>query len=272
MGYENVGLVWSPNTLREYLYTIGAAPEWCNGITLHHTWEPSLAQRPSGFTAQHLGNLRDYFRIEKGWSAGPHLFVDDDQLWGMCDFRVRGVHAVGWNATKIGIEVLGDYSTDHGSSEDPKTGRGLACWRTAAAGAKVLLDWIGKAPSRQTVTFHRDDGATSKDCPGNLVSIDWVLDLIAQATHGPTETVHGRPSIDVAMAESEWRFVGERWCVPVAAYLQRKGVSMDEIRSALRGENGNFYYNDELLEGAFYDTSTESTWAPPRELVDLRNT
>src|SRR4030095_4522909 len=96
MGYENVGLVWTPASLKEYLDTI-TKPSWCNAITLHHTASPSLAQRPNGLLAQHLRNLEDYYKNTKGWSAGPHLFVDEDQLWGMCDFRRKGVHAVSFN-------------------------------------------------------------------------------------------------------------------------------------------------------------------------------
>ena len=41
-----------------------------------------------------------------GWSAGPHLFTDEDQIWGMCDFSKKGVHAVSFNKRAIGIEVL----------------------------------------------------------------------------------------------------------------------------------------------------------------------
>ena len=56
------------------------------------------------------------------------MFGDEDQLWSMRDFRRPGVHAVSFNSMSIGIEVLGDYDT-----ENPKMGRGLACWESAAA-------------------------------------------------------------------------------------------------------------------------------------------
>jgi hypothetical protein len=263
MGYENVGTVWTPASLKEYLDTI-TKPSWCNAITLHHTASPSLAQRPNGLLAQHLRNLEDYYKNTKGWSAGPHLFVDEDQLWGMCDFRRKGVHAVSFNSRAIGIEVLGDYDT-----ESPKTGRGLACWETAAAGTKVLLDWLGLGVSSSTVLFHRDDPKTTKTCPGTKVTKDWVLDLIRGATEEPADTTHAKPRIDVTLKSADWRFVGEQWCVPVLVYLAKKGISTQQVAAKLKKKGKEFYYDGEWLEGAYYDKDSEVTWAPVRELVEL---
>src|SRR5512134_3350001 len=96
MGFENTGRVWTVDSLKGHLAEI-KKPDWCNAVTLHHTGAPSLAQRPNGFTAQHLRNIEHYYRVTKGWSSAPHLFVDEDQLWGMCDFRKKGVHAVSFN-------------------------------------------------------------------------------------------------------------------------------------------------------------------------------
>lgn len=175
MGYENVGRVWTPESLGQYLATIDK-PDWCEAITLHHTADPSLADRPKGFTIRHIENIRDYYINKKGWSAGPHLFIDEDQIFGMCDLRKNGVHAISFNSYAIGIEVLGNYD-----SEDPKSGRGLACWQTAAAAVRVLLPWLGFDANLETILFHRDDEETDKSCPGTLVEKDWVLALIASA-------------------------------------------------------------------------------------------
>lgn len=267
MGYENVGKVWTPKSLREYLDTI-TKPAWCNAVTLHHTASPSLAQRPSGFIAQHIRNLEDFYKNTKGWSAGPHLFADEDQLWGMCDFRKKGVHAVGFNSRAIGIEVLGDYSS-HGGNESPKTGRGLECWKTTAAATKVLLDWLGLTPNKSTVVFHREDGVTSKDCPGNKVTKDWILGLIGGASEEPADTTHAKPAVGVTLKASEWQFAGEQWCVPVAVYLGKKGVSGETIKKKLKKDGARVLYGDEWLEGAYYDKTSQTTWAPVRELTEL---
>jgi hypothetical protein len=179
MGFENVGTVWTPSELATYLASI-QKPVWANKIVFHHTAIPSLEQRPNGFTAEHLRGLQHYYENpapnKEAWSSGPHLFIDDDQCWGMCDFRQFGVHSIGFNQSGIGIEVLGNYDV-----ESPHAGRGLACWKTAAAAGKVLLDWLGLPADQLHVKFHKEDGVAKKTCPGDKIDKHWVLDLLAQA-------------------------------------------------------------------------------------------
>ncbi|MEM9454874.1 MAG: N-acetylmuramoyl-L-alanine amidase [Myxococcota bacterium] len=170
MGYENVGRVWSVQELGRYLRTL-EAPAWCDAITFHHTGVPSLEMRPQGLLARHMDATRHYYENELGWSAGPHLFIDDDECWGMCDFRSTGVHARSFNSRAIGIEVLGNYN-----EESPNTGRGLACWETAFGAGRLLLDWLGLEIHAGTVLFHRDDPKTTKTCPGSNVEKSWVLE------------------------------------------------------------------------------------------------
>ncbi len=170
MGYENVGRVWTPAELKQYLGTLDK-PAWATSITFHHTGVPSLEQRPRGFLPNHMTNLQNYYQVTNGWSAGPHLFIDEDQCWGMSDFRQHGVHAKSFNSSSIGIEVLGNYDV-----ESPNTGRGQQCWSIAAAAGKALLDWLGLQPSVLTVNFHRDDPKTTKTCPGTLVDKNWVIE------------------------------------------------------------------------------------------------
>lgn len=262
MGFENVGRVWTPQTLKDYLASL-AWPSWCKAVTLHHCAAPSLAQRPNGFTAQHMKNIEDFYR-RKPWASGPHLFADDDQLWGMSDLRKPGIHAVSFNSMSVGIEVLGDYDI-----EDPRSGRGLACWKTAAAGTKALLAWLGVSASRETVLFHNDDPQTTKTCPGKKVKKDWVLGLIEGARIEGARVREAKPDIGVTLQSDQWRFIGERWCVPVRVFLLKKNVPETEIATKLKKVGKNFFYGTELLEGAFYDQDTTSTWAPTRELVDL---
>lgn len=172
MGFENVGRVWTPAELKTYLGTL-TKPDWATSITFHHTGVPSLEQRPNGFLPNHLTNLQSYYQVTNKWSAGPHLFIDEDQCWGMSDFRQYGVHAKSFNTNSIGIEVLGNYDV-----ESPTSGRGQQCWAVAAGAGKVLLDWLGLQPSALTVKFHRDDPKTDKTCPGTLVEKTWVINQI----------------------------------------------------------------------------------------------
>lgn len=172
MGYENTGKVWDIPSFKEFIATQDLS--WAKKITLHHTATPSLAQRPHGWKAQHLRNLEHFYKNELKWSAGPHLFTDEDQAWGLSSLERRGVHARSFNADSIGIEVLGNYD-----NEDPKTGRGLKCWAFAALIVRALLSHM--APG-VTINFHRDDPRTSKTCPGKLVNLPWFCDLVNQTS------------------------------------------------------------------------------------------
>jgi len=265
MGFENVGRVWTPDSLKQYLTTINP-PAWCKSITLHHCAAPSLAQRPHGFLVQHLRNLQHYYQNTLGWRSAPHLFVDEDQLWGMCDFRRHGIHAVSFNATSLGIEVLGDYD-----KESPKSGRGLDCWKTTAAATQVLADWLNLPLNESTILFHRDDPKTNKSCPGRKVTKDWVLNLLQSTSFTPDLDLTAKPDLGVTLPANQWRFLGERWCVPVRAYLLKKGVPEATIAANLKKIGKDFYYGTELLEGAFYDIPSSSTWAPAWELIALRS-
>lgn len=267
MAFENVGLVWSPELLKEYLPTI-ARPDWCKAITLHHTGSPSLAQRPNGFTIRHIKNICDFYKNTKGWSSGPHFFIDEDQIFGMCDFRKNGIHAKSFNSFAIGIEVLGDYDR-----EDPLSGRGYACWKNAAIATRVLLDWLHLDANKKTVLFHREEPSTNKQCPGKKVLKDWVLNLI-QAPIELQSTETDKP--DVGMNWSNWDFRGESWCVPICDFLVAKGIpSANVIANLQKGDDGEIYYGKELIEGAYYAVPNshlkpnDCTWAPARELIDL---
>lgn len=171
MSFSAVGSTWTTDQFPKYLRGV-QSPAWARAVTLHHTAAPSLAQRPLGLLPQHIVNIRDFYK-GKGWQSGPHFFVDDHGIHGMTPLGEKGIHAVSFNGNSIGIEVLGDY--DH---ESPVTGRGLVCWRNAALATKALLEWLGIGTNLHTVLFHRDDPKTSKTCPGDLVSKDWVMKLI----------------------------------------------------------------------------------------------
>tara|TARA_R110002110_G_scaffold175765_2_gene379495 strand:+ start:546 stop:1208 length:663 start_codon:yes stop_codon:yes gene_type:complete len=171
MGFENVGKSWSVESFAKFLRTQDLG--WAKGITIHHTASPNLLQRPSGWKIQHLHNLAHFYGKKLGWSSGPHLFVDEDQALGLSGLHQRGVHARSFNRTHIGIEVLGNYD-----SEDPKSGRGLKCWKMTGEIVRCLLDATSNRLKPTDVNFHRDDPKTSKTCPGTKVSHEWFQSLI----------------------------------------------------------------------------------------------
>lgn len=261
MSFSDVGRVYSPHAFREKLAAL-PCPDWVRGVTLHHTGAPSLDTRPQGLLAKHIENIAGYYQRELGWKSGPHLFIDEDQIWGMTPLSETGVHARSFNRSHIGIEVLGEYD-----SEDPTTGRGLACWQMAAMTTALLVQWICRARSepialpatlKARVNFHRDDPKTTKSCPGKLVKREWFFGLVSTALAGDLPQPPTAPSL-----------IFREPFVPVRAWLDARQYR--EV--VLRTHSGQTYLRapqakaDFRLERASYDRTTETTIAPERELL-----
>ena len=149
-------------------------------VVLHNTAAPSLAQRPNGLTKQHILNLEGFYRDTQHWSAGPHLFIDDKQIWLFTPLTTSGVHSPSWNNVELGFEMLGDYQTEPFDS-----GRGLNVQRNAVAAVATVSAVLGIDPD--SMRLHKEDPRTTHACPGKNVSkaafIQAVKDLMA-ARHG----------------------------------------------------------------------------------------
>ena len=131
-------------------------------IVLHNTGVPSLADRPNGLTQDQINNLQSYYRDNQGWSGGPHLFVDDQQIWVFTPLTVSGTHSPSWNKVALGIEMLGDYE-----SESFNSGRGLEVRKNAVAAIATLSAILGLDPN--LMRLHREDPLTTHACPGKNV-------------------------------------------------------------------------------------------------------
>lgn len=151
----------------EYVRGFNFSPWRPQGMVLHNTGSPTLAQRPEGFLPIHLENLENYFRFQNGWSAGPHLFIDDNEpsVSLFSPMNHPGVHTPSWNGTHLGVELLGDYST-----EDDETGRGARVVKNAVAVFGILHARLGLDPDK--IKFHKDDPRTTHDCPGKHLFAD----------------------------------------------------------------------------------------------------
>lgn len=243
MSFKNVGKVWSIPSYEEYLKTI-KPPSWAKSVTMHHTSSPSLAMRPIGLTAQHIINIRDYYK-GKGWGSGPHFFGDDDDISGMTPPNEYSIHAPAFNRNSISYEVLGDYD-----KESPLNNRGFECWKLAADWAFVTLEWLGLKANTKTVHFHRDDPNTSKTCPGTKVEKNWFIDMVK------AKDFLKKPDILVA-PES----------FPVAEYVvSKKGYTYDDVKKLLKIKNGLVFFGEDWLENGFYDKAKQTTVAPLKEL------
>lgn len=252
MSFENTGRVWTPNSLKSYLQTL-KKPSFVNCIVIHHTASPSLAQRPKGFTIQHIENIKSFYSKELGWSRGPHFFTDEDQIFGMTPPTMPGVHAVSFNSRSIGIEVLGNYD-----SEDPLTGRGFECWNTTAEAVVVLTEWLGLEINDKTILFHREDPKTSKTCPGIKIFKPWFINLInsKRTTTKPVE-----PTIP-----------NTKDIIPVVDYVVlNKGYTMTEAVQGLSVVDGKVLFDGESIPSARYDKIVNATVASVDDLRKIKS-
>jgi len=140
-------------------------------LVLHNTAQPSLKDRPNGFTAQHMQAFVKYYRDTLHWSAGPHLFIDDHQIWVFTPLTTPGVHSPSWNKLSLGIEMLGNYAT-----ESFTTGRGLLVRQNTVAALAILCTVLNMAPA--TLRLHREDKATTHHCPGQNVVKQEIIDEV----------------------------------------------------------------------------------------------
>ena len=168
-----VGKSFAPENFETYCHTLHWITWRPSFIVLHNTAIPSLAQRPNGFTEQHIRNLEGFYRDTQKWSAGPHLFVDDRQIWVFTSLTMSGVHSPSWNKVALGIEMLGDYETEPFSH-----GRGLAVRNNAVSAMATISAVLGLDP--QTMRLHKEDVGTRHKCPGKNVDRGEVIQEVIQ--------------------------------------------------------------------------------------------
>lgn len=169
-----VGKAFAAEAFAAYVKTLVFTAWRPEFIVLHNTGTPTLAERPFGLTEQHIRNLEAYY-IGLGWHAGPHLFVDDRQIWVFSPLTAPGVHSPSWNAISWGVEMLGDYSR-----EPFDRGRGLLVQHNAVAALATLDAAIGLDSS--TLRLHHEDPKTThRDCPGINVMKAAVIQKVHEA-------------------------------------------------------------------------------------------
>lgn len=145
-----------------------------SGMVLHNTGSPTLHQWWNSVPPeQRMANLISYYRDQMGWSAGPHAFVDGVSYWILTDFNVSGVHSPSYNASRLGIEMVGDYAT-----ESDESGMGKQVMDMTVALFGTCHAFYGWEPSNNSIKLHKEDTATTHDCPGkNIVKAEFVEDV-----------------------------------------------------------------------------------------------
>jgi len=244
-----VGRNFTPDAFREYVAGLTWG-EWLpEFITLHHIAVPSLAQRPNGFNNASMSGLERYYRDEMGWSAAPHLFVDDQPagIWVFTPLTTPGVHAKSFNGRSLGLEMLGNYDV-----EDFDTGRGALVRDNAVAAIAILSNAIGIDPD--SMMCHRDEPSTSKTCPGNNVDevafiravknyMGWVVVTAPGGNMNQQELDRGRERLPIFQAAADayrwpeeleavmFKIIGSQWMTWILAAIDsresRFGLALD---------------------------------------------
>jgi N-acetylmuramoyl-L-alanine amidase CwlA len=225
-------------------------PSWARGITIHHTGIPNLGQRPNGFSPQHITNLKSFYK-GLGWSGMPHFFVDDQEGPGVVSMAPdqplsrRGIHAVSFNRSHIGIEMLGNYDV-----ESATVGRGAKILKATQALCAAICLEMGWNPET-AINFHRDDPKTSKTCPGRNVDkrafIAGVVKLMKSPMKRSEWTVftpsgefehvvdrEGRPTVPIRLFA---QFLGSR--LPIGLVGKRVIVGLNTVKLSWRDEGGS---------------------------------
>jgi hypothetical protein len=176
-----VGTSFTPDEFDSYCHGLQWTAWRPSFFVLHNTAIPSLAQRPSGLTKKHIQNLEVFYRDTQKWKAGPHLFIDDKQIWVFTPLTVSGTHSPSWNKVALGIEMLGDYEKEAFDS-----GRGLKVRENTVSALATLSAILGV--DINTMRLHREDTLTTHACPGKNVRklevIQQVHDLIVSRHAG----------------------------------------------------------------------------------------
>lgn len=180
-----VGTSFSPDEFDNYCHSLQWSAWRPSFIVLHNTATPSLAQRPKGLTKQHIQNLEPFYRDTQKWKAGPHLFLDDRQIWVFTPLTVSGTHSPSWDKVTLGVEMLGDYEKEAFDS-----GRGLKVRENTIAALATLCAILGI--DSHTIRIHREDPLTTPARPGKNVRklevIQEVNDLIISRDSGEHQT------------------------------------------------------------------------------------
>ena len=170
------------DALRAYIRGLNYSSWRPSGMCVHNTASPTLEQWWHGGTSpeQRMKNLRSYYENEMGWSAGPHAFVDGVTWWIFTDFNVKGVHSPSYNGTRLGIELVGDYA-----KESDETGAGAKVMEMGIALFGECCTYFGWEPNNDKIKFHKEDPATTHDCPGkNIVKSEFLTDVTNYMSDG----------------------------------------------------------------------------------------
>lgn len=144
---------------KEFLKTVWRP----RGVVLHNTGKinwPGVVNGKQITPEQRLDNMSVGWRDAK-FKAAPHLVLPPDGLvWLSWPLWKPGTHSPSWNSTYWGIEMVGDFRSEHPTA---------ALLRTASMAMAGMYRLLGQQVDNNHFKLHKEDPKTShKDCPGIL--------------------------------------------------------------------------------------------------------
>jgi len=133
-------------------------------IVLHHTSD-TIRQWNRGEVS--IGYYKKLYE-NKGWYAGPHLFIAPEGIYLFTDINIQGIHANSGNKRSIGVEMVGNYD------------KILPSRKILSNTKKVLIILLNKFNLRlRDIHFHREYNQ-KKSCPGKTITKEWIRSEIKQ--------------------------------------------------------------------------------------------
>jgi hypothetical protein len=187
-----VGRGFRPQEFREYVGGLTFGDWRPQFVVVHNTSVPRLSQWHDYDGQVRMRGLQHYYRDEKRWSAGPHLFVADDLIWVFTPLTTSGVHSPSWNGVSWGVEMVGEYEVEDFSP---------AVRENTVDALATLHLWRALDP--ETLRFHKEDPRTSHGtCPGRKVDkndlIRRVRERMGQGLGGESTGEHEPARPDIA--------------------------------------------------------------------------
>lgn len=210
-------------------------PSW---IVLHHTAIPSTlaARYPSGAVwdanesglsepqiyvkrKRQLDSLASYYHDGLGWTAGPHLFVDDRWIWLFTPMSAVGIHAKEGNSYgsganlhySIGIEVIGYYehvTWDTATAANVRAAVQALCTRLGISPTYRPAPLHTPAAHDRSLSSHRD--YNKPQCPGAAITEAYYTATIASVSP-PTDPFAAWGSLGKPTGEAQNYAVPRAW-------------------------------------------------------------
>lgn len=161
-------------------YLVQTAPllnRWARGVTVHHTWRPTVADWSRNTPSANLKGLVRTWRDENGWSTGPNMVIGPEGIYLASGITAAGIHATICNSDHVGIEVVGNY--DNGYWQEPI--------RSFVIGAVVALAKTLRLSETDILVHHKVNGHrecnSPKTCPGSAIDLDKFRRDVVAKTH-----------------------------------------------------------------------------------------